>query len=218
MIFVGTGALIDVLDGPTTYQGLPPPAGVTTPASLDDVGVSSALSDAASGDDPAAFVALFAPELQEGARRWHTNMRTLGVDRVLAVFLPERSRDLIDESINGILQVGFHIPGIDGVELEPAEPLPGMAVEPNRTPATEYAVTDGPCGRPHARFVPGRVQGTRPGQRPGQPGLPGLCRARRRPIRDVLHQRPRPRPDRRGGRGTPWRWPRQRVTAPDRGS
>ena len=138
---LGTGTLVDTLGGPTDYQGLPPPAGASVPDQLDPVGFSTQLSDAAGGQDPAAFLALFAPELQEDAGRWYKNVRTQGVDRVLAVLRTDSSEQLQTETFDAVLQVGFHIPGIDGTEIRPRAPLTGMAIEPNRTPSTQYAVT-----------------------------------------------------------------------------
>jgi hypothetical protein len=118
---LGTGTLVDTLGGPTDYQGLPPPAGASVPDQLDPVGFSTQLSDAAGGQDPAAFLALFAPELQEDAGRWYKNVRTQGVDRVLAVLRTDSSEQLQTETFDAVLQVGFHIPGIDGTEIRPRE-------------------------------------------------------------------------------------------------
>lgn len=42
-LVLGTGALVDVLDGPTDYGGLPPPAGATVPDQLDPVAFSTQL-------------------------------------------------------------------------------------------------------------------------------------------------------------------------------
>ncbi|MGI8694641.1 MAG: hypothetical protein ACR2JK_17355 [Geodermatophilaceae bacterium] len=140
-LVLGTGALVDNLGGSPEYQSAPPAAGAVAPDALDPAAFSTAMSAAARGSDPAAFLAFFAPALQVDAGRYFANLRALGVDGVLAAIQTTDLRELQAESFDGILQIGFHIPGIDGAEVTPMEPLTGMAVEPNRMPSTAYDVT-----------------------------------------------------------------------------
>jgi len=143
-LVLGTGALVDNLGGSPEYQSAPPAAGAVAPDALDPAAFSTAMSAAARGSDPAAFLAFlafFAPALQVDAGRYFANLRALGVDGVLAAIQTTDLRELQAESFDGILQIGFHIPGIDGAEVTPMEPLTGMAIEPNRMPSTAYDVT-----------------------------------------------------------------------------
>ncbi|MBA2555679.1 MAG: hypothetical protein H0V10_18710 [Geodermatophilaceae bacterium] len=140
-LVLGTGALVDNLGGSPEYRSAPPAAGAVAPDALDPAAFSTAMSAAARGSDPAAFLAFFAPALQVDAGRYFANLRTLGVDGVLVAIQTTDLRELQAESFDGILQIGFHIPGIDGAEVTPMEPLTGMAIEPNRMPSTAYDVT-----------------------------------------------------------------------------